>query len=101
MIVNDFTNKACEGDVEDFYGYLTPKRPKVRLNAFEDESPPIEGDDKDSTNQPSVDISLEKQCQAESVDNTSDKEHLTSRQRPFRKPAFSSMNHLLSRSSEI
>jgi hypothetical protein len=44
---------------------------------------------------------LEKQCQAESVDNTSDKEHLTSRQRPFRKPAFSSMNHLLSRSSEI
>lgn len=115
MIVNDFTNNACEGVVDDFYGYLTPTRPRVRLDVFEDESSPIASDDEDcslsktESFRPSVATSLEKQCQAESasaaannLDSTPDNEQLTSRQRPFRQPSFPfSINHIFSQSSEI
>ena len=44
VIVNDFTNNACESDVEDFYGNLTPGRPKVCLDAFERRSFSSESD---------------------------------------------------------
>ena len=114
VVVDDFTNNVCEGDVEDFYG--CSKRSNVRLNAFEDEPSPIASDNEDcspSTLKPfqqSVDRSLEKQCDAERIfDEAENKLHSTSEkkkhachQRSFRQPAFPlTINHVVSSSSEI
>jgi hypothetical protein len=104
-IVNDYTNNACEGDVEDFYGYLTAKRSNVCLNAFEDESTPTASDNEDE-----ADISLAKQCEAEVIvhkarsklDSTSENEQHAFCQRPFQQPALPvNLNQFVSRSSEI
>ena len=47
VIVNDFTNEAGKGDVEEFYGHLTSGRPEVCLDAFECESFLSGSDDED------------------------------------------------------
>mgnify|MGYP002803873830 FL=1 len=114
VVVKDFRNNVCESDVEDFYGYS--KRSNVRLNAFEDEPSPAASDNEDCPPpifgpfQQSVDISLEKQGDAErmvdeagnKLDTPSEKKQHACRQRSFRQPAFPlTINHVVSSSSEI
>lgn len=93
VVVNSFTNDAFEGDLGHPYHDIMPSRPKVRLDAFDDEP------------------SLDTKCLAENVHTaknepsvSSDKESLISPQGPFRQPVFPltiTSPHLFTRSSEF